>query len=76
MGSASVATFDSVPVDSADLTDYSDSCLSSSSAATVSPPTAPEFPELDPSAGISLQAISWSPDPARRPFRAYLSLFN
>jgi hypothetical protein len=39
---------------------------SSSSSAAVSAPAAPEFPELDPSAGVSLQAISWSPDPGRR----------
>lgn len=62
------ATFDSVPSDSADLIDPSDPFVSSpsTSTATVTPPATPEFPELDPSAGVSLQAISWSPDPARR----------
>lgn len=39
---------------------------SSRSSAAVSSPAVPEFPELDPSAGLTLQAISWSPDPARR----------
>jgi hypothetical protein len=39
---------------------------SSRSSAVVSKPAASEFPELDPSAGLTLQAISWSPDPARR----------
>lgn len=41
----------------------SDSLGSSVAAAS---PTVPEFPDLDPSVGLTLQALSWSPDPARR----------
>lgn len=38
----------------------------SRSSGAVSAPAAEDFPELDPSAGLTLQAISWSADPARR----------
>jgi hypothetical protein len=35
-------------------------------SAMLSPTEDPEFPELAPSAGLKLQAISWSADPTRR----------
>ena len=67
--SKAASTHDSVSAPVADPVSQPESfpeTASSGSSVAASSPTVPEFPDLDPSVGLTLQAVSWSPDPSRR----------